>query len=503
MSVDKPAGGGHRPDQDLKPEHRPFPGQPENRPHVPRPEGTKTPEQMRAERAQYKTTSEYLAAKAAEKTIVQRAANDSTSGAGTPGTPGAPGPGTRDRAGAVPGRTPGRGDTAGQHPPGTQDRAPASSPDTPGTRGPDRLTLPDRTHRRPFPGQSEDRPRVPRPEGTKTPEQMRADRKQYTTTSEYMQAKAAEKPAHQAVKESARAKQAAAPKETPAGKPGTGATAERGTSTRDQSRTGGSEQEREGPARAREASTPADRTSAAQAARHGNHPDTAAQPGNTASARPDARQGATATDGHHPPGNENSPRRPDASRTQLSGAGGILHGHSEFHGQKIDLYSDGTRWVSGDAVRAAQAGKEHKQETPRHDISSIPGMRDQGRAIIGERPDDEADLPPDREELLEGDDRRRSRAERLFDKVEGPEVLNDAHDAVQEQSNNFQEVLGNWQPQGHTVQSVPGPAYGPAPVQGHGQAGDMAAAGLMIGIAIFDGGRRIHDMVTHSRKADQ
>ena len=245
MSTDKPVGGDHRLDQAPTPEHKPFPGQSENRPHVPRPAGTKTPEQMRAERAQYKTTSEYLTAKAAEKTTAQQAAaKDTTAGAGTPGTPGAPGSGARDRGGAAPGRTPARGDTGGQHPAGTHDSGPATRPDAPSTRRADGLAHPDRTRRHPFPGQSENRPHVPRPAGTKTPEQMRVERAQYKTTSEYLTAKAAEKTA---AKDAAPAKQPAAPKETPTAKPGT--TTERGTSSRDQGRASGDRERGNAPAR--------------------------------------------------------------------------------------------------------------------------------------------------------------------------------------------------------------------------------------------------------------
>lgn len=183
--------------------------------------------------------------------------------------------------------------------------------------------------------------------------------------------------------------------------------------------------------------------------------------------------------------------------------GTLMHAHSEFHGEKLDLYTDGTRWVSGDATRAAQGKREHKPEAPRLAISDVPRMRDQGSNVIGERPDDEADLPPEREELMEADNGKRSRMDRLRQKHGDQEYVENLHDNTQEQFNDVQKVLDSWHPQGNPVQTVPGPIYEPVPVQNHAATGDVVAAALMASIMITEGARRIHDMLAPNREAER
>lgn len=93
--------------------------------------------------------------------------------------------------------------------------------------------------------------------------------------------------------------------------------------------------------------------------------------------------------------------------------GVLMHAHSEFHGEKLDLYTDGTRWRSGDALGATQ---QKDPEAGRQGIADVPGMRDQGIDVIGERPDDESELPVSAEGMLEADEGE-SKLDRLRNKT--------------------------------------------------------------------------------------
>lgn len=219
-------------------------------------------------------------------------------------------------------------------------------------------------------------------------------------------------------------------------------------------------------------------------------------------------RGCETVDPPTPPGTE--PDRTHEPARAASGAEhaeeqrrgpGILHGHAEFHGEKLDLYSDGTRWVSGDALRTAQTAKEHKPEAPRPGITDIPGMRDQGRSVTGERPDDAADLPPDRKELLEADDSKLSRVDRFIDRLEEEDTLSDFHDTTVEQVNAWQQVL-DARPPGQAVQTHNDSPHVLSSPQGHWNAGDIAGAGIMTGVLLAEVGRRIHGMLSHRKEVE-
>jgi hypothetical protein len=74
VSIDKPSGSGDtQPDQPQRPEHKPFPGQPDRlRPAPPPPADNRTAGQLRAERAQYTSVREYAQAKETEKAAAAR-----------------------------------------------------------------------------------------------------------------------------------------------------------------------------------------------------------------------------------------------------------------------------------------------------------------------------------------------------------------------------------------------------------------------------------------------
>lgn len=68
----------------------------------------------------------------------------------------------------------------------------------------------------------------------------------------------------------------------------------------------------------------------------------------------------------------------------------ILHITSEFHGQKLGLYTDGTHWKSEEAVRAmaAEDRKDRQSgEAAEPGISGAPTQRDLGDSTRGENPD--------------------------------------------------------------------------------------------------------------------
>ncbi|MBO0803008.1 MAG: hypothetical protein J2P25_08035 [Nocardiopsaceae bacterium] len=200
--------------------------------------------------------------------------------------------------------------------------------------------------------------------------------------------------------------------------------------------------------------------------------------------------------------------------------GVITHAHSEFHGHTLDLYTDGTRWVSGDQIRAAQAekdgkatgtgkdaqaGSERSPDTTRRGILDAPSMHDQGRNVVGERPNDADDLPPDRRQLLEADEGKRSRADRLRRRVESEEVLGNLHDTAKDQASTWQRVfdtLNAKQPQGSPGEiQNDSPHAIPVP-PGHAVAGDAISAGIMAGVMLAEAGRRIHGMLARRKEVE-
>jgi hypothetical protein len=478
VSPDKPPGSGDQhPDQgrEHKPEDKPFPGQPENRPPAPRPTGYRSFEEISAERAgrtRNKESGEHgtprpadhaapgpAAARDTTANAKEPAGSDSgTTGTGPRGTPAVPG--TRATDGAVPGNAPARSEGAGPESPASQDRGAgrpdrdlAGRPDAPGGQRPDSLRGTGHTRLRPFPGQPENRPLAPRPTGYRSFEEISTERARGKTAADRNPAK----PAEQAAPGQDTAKNAGSTmKEAPAAKPGT--TAERSASPREQGHSG-SDRAGEATAPARENSAPADKTSAGQENRRepggDEHPGPPAQPDKVPPAGHNAQESTRTPDGHQPPGSGNPPHIPDASGARGDGKSGLLHGHAEFHGQKIDLYTDGTRWVGGDAVRAAQAETERartdgRPAPQRHDIASIPQMRDLGRNTVGEKPDrspgDTSDLPPSGEDLVEEADKGRPRLERL--KNTTYREIGDINDSASQQVETVQDLLLRPKPAG-------------------------------------------------------
>lgn len=440
MSTDKTSGSDHRPDQAPGPERKPFPGQPDTRPPVPPPAGTKTADELRADRTKYKTTSEYTAAaETARKTAgLKPGTSDAVPAGGSAAarpadTQSVVVPGVRGRNGSMPDSAPARDSTGGQRPAETRDRDPAPRPDAPGIRKPEELAHPDRTLMRPFPSQPDNRPSVPPPTGTKTADELRADRAKYKTTSEYTAAKAAEKTApRQSTADDATAAKRAA-----------GTTAERATAK------------------------PREDTAGTQPG-SGKHPENGATGDKTGPPH----------DRGHPHGTPD-----DEGRRQPGDHGVLTHAHSEFKGEKLDLYTDGTRWASADATR-----NEHqrgKQETHPERPEDLHHGWDQGRNIVGEKPGrspgDASDLPPAGQELLDthGDKPRKSEARR--------QLWDDGDDMVDVVQNNVDDVhdIFTPPPTGSYTQNpmpAPGPHFSGQPQTG-ADIGTAAATLLVLGLA--------------------
>lgn len=354
-----------------------------------------------------------------------------------------------------------------------------------GDQHPDQAPKPEHE---PFPGKPGNRPLAPCPTSYRTFEEISAERAKNKAAADRNPAK----PADQAAPGQATTKDASSTtKEAAAARPGTGTTAERGTSAREQAR-GGSEQAGEGTAQARETSGSADKASAAQAARRDpgsdRHPVPPAPPDKATPAGHDAHAGPGTPDGHQPPGSGNPPHAPDASGAQRDGKSGILHGRSEFLGQKLDLYTDGTRWIGGDAVRAAQAegarARAEGQPAPQSPgIADIPQMRDLGRNTVGEKearsPGDTSDLPPTGEELPENADQDKPKMERLKNKLY--REIGDVNDAAKNQAESVRDAFAHPQPTGHAGVPVPGPAVAPQEAQHGGASPDSVTQLIVVG----------------------
>lgn len=133
---------------------------------------------------------------------------------------------------------------------------------------------------------------------------------------------------------------------------------------------------------------------------------------------------------------------------------GLMHAHSEFHGEKLDLYTDGTRWRSGEALKEAE---KKASEGGLQDLADVPEMRDQGNAVIGERPDDESDLPVSAEGMLEADEGE-SKLDRLRNKA--VRNLSDTVGSSTNQADAIRNILNT--PPTANAETLAKPDLGPA-----------------------------------------
>jgi hypothetical protein len=191
----------------------------------------------------------------------------------------------------------------------------------------------------------------------------------------------------------------------------------------------------------------------------------------------------------------------------------LTHLHWEYQGTNTDVYTDGARsaHLYGPTDRA-HLGSEGA-EAAKGDPAALPaevgrylstGDRQVGIPVVGERPDkspgDTSDLPPTGGELLEPDDNKRSRMERLREKAESSEVLGDTPDSAQQQCDAVHEILDARHPQGATVQVTSDSPHILSPAADQPGLGDIAYAGVGLTILCVELGRKIHDMLRHEEK---
>ena len=131
----------------------------------------------------------------------------------------------------------------------------------------------------------------------------------------------------------------------------------------------------------------------------------------------------------------------------------VTHYHSDFKDQPVDLYTDGSRWATGERV--------------------------DGENVAGERPDrspgDTSDLPPTGEQLIGMESDKASRAERM--RQEGYREAGDVLDVTSKWADVAHDLLARDQPSGHAEISTR-PEISPAPHHGINP-GDAASALLL------------------------
>lgn len=238
--------------------------------------------------------------------------------------------------------------------------------------------------------------------------------------------------------------------------------------------------------------------------KNGGHPALPPdRPGRAPAENPEAPEpnGAPLAAGKQPRAGDHRPRDRNA----------ITHFHGEFKGQATDLYTDGLRWATADAARNTSArdtkesGHERADESHGHGagrepVTDFPSSREQGRNIVGDKPDrspgDTSDLPPSGERLLEADDDTTgSRLERFGKKV--AREVGDVTDGAKSQAETVRDLLQRPSPAGHPEAPVrSGPVSGSdAPHQAAPDPGAIAELGVVAGVIGFRVAQWVHHKV--------
>ena len=129
------------------------------------------------------------------------------------------------------------------------------------------------------------------------------------------------------------------------------------------------------------------------------------------------------------------------------------HYQGEFKGQVLDLYTDGTRWASGQRTEGDNAGGQAPDRSPT----------------------DTSDFPPTGEQLLHMESDKASRAERM--RLEGYRSADDILHVTGEWSELGYDLLAKQPPTGHTEANTR-PEVSPVPHEGLNP-GDTATALLV------------------------
>lgn len=171
----------------------------------------------------------------------------------------------------------------------------------------------------------------------------------------------------------------------------------------------------------------------------------------------------------------------DAPEEHKPGDKGVI---THFHGKDLDLYTDGTRWVSGDAVKAMEA-----------------------RNVVGEKvdrsPGDISDLPPTGEELVETEESDVPRAQRLGRKLF--REVDDVVDAAKTETDAVSMALKNPGPTNMCIEGTPptrGPEITDASPHPTPTPGAIVEATLYTGLALFRTGQAIEHSLRRERRSD-
>jgi hypothetical protein len=195
------------------------------------------------------------------------------------------------------------------------------------------------------------------------------------------------------------------------------------------------------------------------------------------------------------PGTPNDPQRlsPPQEATLEAGTGysdsqsHVTHAHSEFKGERIDLYTDGSRWASDDVIRHDDHA-DRPEARPRHP-EDLPYGWGQGHNVVGEKPGrspgDASELPPSGQELVDTEsEKSRLREARR-------ELWDDGDDMIDVVQNNVDDVHDIFTPQPtgtYTCSPMPSPGtYVSAQPHSGVDIGTGPAALLVLGLTVERG----------------
>lgn len=207
-----------------------------------------------------------------------------------------------------------------------------------------------------------------------------------------------------------------------------------------------------------------------------------------------ARRAEVAPPPEAPPKAPPPQARPEAGREPRPGDKGVI---THFRGPTVDLYTDGTRWASGDVIRAREAERQRREGR-----AEVPSMREHGRSVIGDKPDDASDLPPDRKDLMKVNDRDRSVLDKGRRVVEDDEVFGDLTSTASEQTSIWQRNLDYKQPQGHPIQVQRGAPHIGSVQYDHPSAGAIVETGIALAVIIDRGLRGLRNIRTRKKEVD-
>lgn len=351
---------------------------------------------------------------------------------------------------------------------------------------------------RPFPRAPADREPVSAPGAVPSMEQMRAA---YARAGSSAELEAMAKADEAAAARGTRTPDPGSPGETPTEAAGESAAPRARTGAQDGDAVGTavpeSSTERDAGTREQESDS-SEQAGSRQAQEYGGTNEQPAE-GSRAEATPPWRK-TPGSPGADPPSVDvqHHPGQMPATETHRTGDRGLItYAHAEFHGQKFGAYTDGTHWVSEEAVRAMGSKNEQSKAPERHGITDFPQQRDLGDNTVGENPDvhlgDTSDLrtfsdrvrgeAPFAQDLGEKDDSASGKAGRALDAlIEHGDDIHDAVSSETETANDF--FLHGPGPTGAYALHSDRPTYEAAPSQGLNPGDAVGGTVLVIAAAM-------------------